>query len=919
MSLDAARAAILRAAEELRVAHAEALGAMEAELHRVDEDGKAERPKVEASGRRELAIAQTKASNAVMAAKSKVHDRVLSLTTGAGSDSLRVARVVELGELLLNAKRAGIHSQMDVPLLVPLLGAGNITVIGDSAEAASLVRNIQLEALRGTAPGQLALAAFDPRLTNPLAPFAKLADAGDGLVRSIQSAKDLDNLIDELTATVARVGDILLGGSGGLAEHRDETGKQVERFHLVSLHDYPEAVAEQQHSRLLTLARAAARHGIAFLFHVPQPKALPSWLDLEELKSLGDAFDVTSSRAIWARNPQLNAALPEVTPREVTSAVASVVAAAEQSSKVELRSLLPTNEWTESSIEGLSIDLAQGAGGPLRVTFGDDMPHGLITGSSGSGKSNLLKLLIYGIAARYSPDEVELYLLDMKEGVTLAPMAPSTGSGTYLPHARVIGLQADQEFGLSVLQEIERLHKRRIAAMSPMDNIKDYREAHPDARIPRVLVVIDEFHLLLADDENRVGREAAAKLLALAKLVRAAGIHIVVATQEIGSIGALAGSRDGLLGQIKLRVALQNTVRGSEQSLESGNAAAAQLRLKGEAVINRELGAKAANQIGRTPYADETALTTLRARWYERRPAGLPGPSVFNGKPPANLLVDTDEIAKSRALMATGSVPRVILGRPVAVSQAPLTFTLDPRPGRNLAIVGSASFGPEDDLEVAGAVPRHLALGAIGSCGLSLAIQHDPGSADFVVLDLLSEQDRTQGNVQDWLGALRKLGHEPTVIQHGDVKPWIADTASALSERTPKSRPMYVFGLGFEAVGKITERGGPGTVAPVKLLQNILENGPLTRLHSFFWWATGQTYLAHIEKKMETFFSGTLVLFGAEEVAQRVNDLTTRWQGAENRGLFRDTSGSQGKRKMIPYRPLAPDEFDQLIATVSRD
>lgn len=921
MSIESARAAVVRASEELRLAHGEALGAIEAEMRRVTEAGAAERSGVESAAKRDLAIAQTRASNAVMAAQGRVRDRVLELTTAAASDALRAAQVIEVGELVINAKRAGVNSQLDVPLLVPLLGAGNLTVIGDGERAASLVRNVQLEALRGTAPGQLALAAYDPRLTNPLAPFAQLSIVGSDLVRSVQSRKELDGLIDELTATVARVGNLLLGGPGGLVEHREQTGATVERYLLVSLHNYPEGVTEQQHLRLLTIARAAARHGIAFLFHIPSVKALPAWLDLDELKALGDAFDVTSSRAIWARNPNLNAALPDVSAAMVATAVAGLVATAAESSKVELRTLLPGREWGESSVDGLTVPIAQGSIGPIDITFGDAMPHGLITGSSGSGKSNLIKLLIYGLSARYSPDELELYLLDMKEGVTLAPMAPSVGSGTYLPHARIIGLQADQEFGVSVLQEIERLYKRRMAEMSPVDNIKDYRRKHPDARMPRVLVIIDEFHLLMADDANRAGKEAAKRLVSLVKLVRAAGIHIVVATQEIG-FSALAGMRQGLLDQMKLRLALQNTPEASQQTLRSGNTAAAELRFFPNdafrpVVVNRELGAEEANEVGRTPFADEGALTPMRERWHEGRPRDLSDPTVFNGKLPVDLMADVSAIDRARNLLADGSSPRVMLGRPVAATQEPVAFVFEPTPGRNLAIVGSASDGLDDDMPSERA-PEHLALGPLTACGLALASQHSPGSADFVVLDLLSEQDRAKGRVVEWLEGIEKFGHTPQVLKHGDVKTWIAQTAASLADRDSTAHPTYVFGLGFERVPAIMEReGGPGSVAPIKQLQAIWQQGPTSGLHSIFWWAHGPTYLTHIEKKMEAFFTGTLVLFGAEEVAQRVNDLATKWEGADNRGLFRDSSGAQGKRKLIPYRPLNADELASFTSAVA--
>ncbi len=499
----------------------------------------------------------------------------------------------------------------------------------------------------------------------------------------------------------------------------------------------------------------------------------------------------------------------------------------------------------------------------------------------------------------------------MKEGVTLAPMAASPDDPSFLPHVHLIGLQADQEFGLSVLNDVERLYKRRMAEMSPFDNIKEYRRTKPDALMPRVVVIIDEFQLLLADDANRVGREAAAKLVTLVKLVRAAGIHIVVATQEIG-FGALAGVRDGLLAQIKLRIGLKNTVRGSEQTFSGGNQAAAQLTMRGEVVVNNEFGQIEANRIGRTPYADEVILTQLRSTWCGKFPKGNDDSVVFDGKHPVELNANLPEIHAARAHVALGRRPRVFLGKQVSATRAPQTFMLDSIPGRNLAVVGT-NGGEGDE----GAT--HLALGTLAACGLALAAQYPSGGAEFEVIDLLMEFDRDAGRVDEWLDTMRRLGHEPTIIRPGEVKQWIQDTAVELEERNSLSTPRFVFGLGFERVAPIMEReGGIGSVAPIKSLQKIFQQGPNTGLHSFFWWASGPTYLTHIEKKTDAFFSGTFVLFGAQEVAQRVNDLNTKWEGGENRALFRDTAGAQGKQKLIPYRTMEDEELGTFVAEVMK-
>ncbi len=79
-----------------------------------------------------------------------------------------------------------------------------------------------------------------------------------------------------------------------------------------------------------------------------------------------------------------------------------------------------------------------------------------LVGPSGAGKSTLLHALITNIALRYSPDQLELYLIDFKKGVEFKTYATHK-----LPHARVIAIESDREFGLSVLERLDSELKMR--------------------------------------------------------------------------------------------------------------------------------------------------------------------------------------------------------------------------------------------------------------------------------------------------------------------------------------------------------------------------------------------------------------------------------------------------------------------------
>jgi hypothetical protein len=911
---DLAAAVLRSAAAEFRDAHAQALGVGDTQIRGLT--AKRDRRLAAAAAEFQEAIdaaanaAQSTVLHAARVIDGYRHTLLDQSTVPAG---LRAARFVELGELRVGQAHPGVPA---APLVVPFLGRASISVTGDPGAVEGLVRKIILEAILGTTPGQLSVIAYDPHLRNPLAPFARLAaDRDPNLIGVVHQSRDLDRLIDTLGKTVIRVGNVLLGGPDGLVEHRLKTGTPVEQFTLVSFHDYPDGVSEQQHSSLIRLARVAPRHGIVFLFHIPDPAAAPEWMDISEIRELGESFtaSTTSGAISWAREPSFDVVVPDATASTASAAVDTLITAAEEQTAATFSSLLPSHEWTSCSADGLTVAIAQDGSGPVQITFDDSVVHGLITGATGMGKSNLINVLIYGLAARYAPDELEFYLLDFKEGATLAPLAATPSSPDFLPHARILGMEADQDFGLSVLLEIERIYKRRLAEMRPLDNIKDYREAHPDTTMPRLVVIIDEFQDLLAQDADRAGRQAAEKLLFLVSKVRAAGIHIVLATQDIGAVDGLFTTRDGVLAQIALRIGLKNTPPAAARTFTVGNEASAALRGRGDVVINRSFGAKHANQVAVVPLANRESLSALRQHWCRQRPDTGP-PAAFYGSAPAHITDDitnlTTDVAASAADRVSGAARKVLLGRSLSVSQSPVAFTLDPIPGRNLAVVGSGG-------EVAEEIPGHEptepinpGLGILTSCGLALAAQHPPETADFVILDLLAGPERHNGRVPEWLETMGSLGHTPHLVQPASIIDWVTEKASQLRDRDgTEQRPTYVFGLAFDRVSPtIIERPDSlGAIAPLKHLQDLWQNGPVHGIHCFFWWSTGPQFLVHTDRKFDTFFSGTVVLPGAGEAGQRILSAVSPWAGDDNRALFRDSLSSPGARKVIPYRPLAAE------------
>src|SRR5690606_11114796 len=145
--------------------------------------------------------------------------------------------------------------------------------------------------------------------------------------------------------------------------------------------------------------------------------------------------------------------------------------------EVPFRRIAPKEEefWTASSRTGIDCPLGR-AGATrlqhLRLGSGTSQ-HVLVAGKTGSGKSSLLHVWVTNLALRYRPDEIEFYLIDFKKGVEFKTYATHA-----LPHARVIAIESEREFGLSVLQGLDAELKRRgdLFRAAGVDDLPRYRQ-----------------------------------------------------------------------------------------------------------------------------------------------------------------------------------------------------------------------------------------------------------------------------------------------------------------------------------------------------------------------------------------------------------------------------------------------------------
>ena len=217
--------------------------------------------------------------------------------------------------------------------------------------------------------------------------------------------------------------------------------------------------------------------------------------------------------------------------------------------------------------------------------------HALTSGKTGSGKSTLLHALITNGALRYDPNELEFYLIDFKKGVEFKVYAAME-----LPHARVIAVESEREFGLSVLQrlDVELKERGEIYRQVGCQDLNGYREARPDGPpMPRVLLVIDEFQEFFVEDD-KIAQEVSLLLDRLVRQGRAFGMHVFLGSQTLGGSYSLPRAT---LGQMAVRIALQCSEADAHLILSEDNTAARLLTRPGEAIYNDANGMMEGNNL----------------------------------------------------------------------------------------------------------------------------------------------------------------------------------------------------------------------------------------------------------------------------------------------------------------------------------
>ncbi|GAA1866051.1 FtsK/SpoIIIE domain-containing protein [Myceligenerans crystallogenes] len=208
------------------------------------------------------------------------------------------------------------------------------------------------------------------------------------------------------------------------------------------------------------------------------------------------------------------------------------------------------NTGSSLAVIGVSID------GPFGLDLVKDGPHGLVGGTTGSGKSEFLQTVVAALAVVNTPDTMNFVLVDYKGGAAFSQCE-------HLPHTVGMVTDLDSHLVERALDSLraELTHREHVLAAVGAKDLEDYLDAqnrgHQGPTLPRLLIVIDEFAAMATELPDFV-----AGLVNIAQRGRSLGIHLILATQRPGGVVS-----PEIRANTNLRVALRMTDKGESQDV----------------------------------------------------------------------------------------------------------------------------------------------------------------------------------------------------------------------------------------------------------------------------------------------------------------------------------------------------------------
>ena len=810
---------------------------------------------------------------------------------------------------------------------VPFPGEANILIKAEIENMKQVVHSIQSILLRFLImipPGKLRFTFIDPDSKGVnVKPFINLKDFDENLINSQAwyKTEDIEKRLIELQDRMSSLIHNNFGSKYESIEAYNEESDIPEPYYFLLVMDFPSNFSEESVNRLVDIVKRGQVFGIYTFIIQDMHKSLPYGISDKELTQSMHVVKWNNSieSYVWDDKDFKDYSLELDQPPEpelFDSIINKIGEAAMESGQVKIpfdnllkQSNLTESDWWKSSTEiGIKIPLGSKSGKQIQyLELGKGTSHhALISGTTGSGKSNLLHVLITNLILSYSPNEIELYLIDFKGGVEF-----NTYAEFKIPHARVIAVDSEREFGLSVLKGLHlELEKREILCRDNNANgLKEYREK-TNKNMPRVLMLVDEFQAFFQEDDT-INYESLKLFDQITRKGRAFGIHIILASQTLpGDFITARSTRE----QIGVRIALKCSEDDSRLVLGEDNPDARMLTQSGAAIYN-ENGLQKDNSFFQVALLKDTDRDNYIKQLITNNKQSNFIPSeqqmVFRGN---ELSKPEDNLALNKLLSQpyqSDDSKKVYawLGEPIAMKEK-TTAVFRRQSGSNLMIVGR---NPE------------LSISILLNAIFTLSAQPNPKFPKFYILDF-GNVDEPNAHIFSTVAQIMKKNlvygkrrKMPEIMN--EIYETLEKRMDQESEGLSKNQSVYLIIYGLQRARDLEPSDNlsfdisedtPAMPEPSELFPKILLEGSEFGVHTLIWCDTATNMNRIFDRRSERQFDMRIVFQMSEDDSLGIIESPSAAKLGANRALYY----SEEEATIEKFRPfsLGSEEWIKTIA-----
>mgnify|MGYP001199972328 CR=1 FL=1 len=671
---------------------------------------------------------------------------------------------------------------------------------------------------------------------------------------------EISNGITDLKNQIPLINSkILQNKYNSLAEYNEAAPYSNQPFQFLLIANFPKGFSKESAEKLLNIIQNGSKSGVYVLVSIDGHAKKTQEVDIESVINTIQLIDFSTNKIRNVENSEYFNSIFYLSGfyHELPSDIEKIKNQLNKdinelkAVSVDISDAIST-EWNEDASGGIKVPIGIGENNEIfDFIFGlnSDSHHALIGGATGSGKTVLLHNIIIFSAYKYSPESMQMILLDYKEGTEFKCYEN-------LPHTKILSIASVREFGLSVLEFlVQEITDRGILFKEVgAGNLQEYSQKK-QAIIPRYLVIIDEFQVLLSGND-KISTQASELIQDICKRGRSFGVNMILSTQSLGDVDISSST----LTNIGLRIGLKMPEIDCTRILSIENDVPSRFTRPGEAVYNTQNGLKSGNKLFQSSYISKNELGQKISYLKSKQPESLFKQFIFDGfeQPDIKENLALQKIISENSFKINDNFCDVYIGEPCRLSEEHLKYRIRKQAESNFFTAG-------DDPQ------------AVVACfyySLWQIAKQSSAESQFYIFDLFDIDSEYSGQLNVLKNEIQNC---KVFTKEKPLEEILSNLNILMGERANDENMAGRVVLAIMNVQKIRslKKDGYNDSPLALLLTKILKEGPDVGIHSFMHFQNFNQYKELFDNNLLNEFENKLILKG-EEINRYVDDYNAK-------------------------------------------